>query len=111
MPDVIVRRDSPSYIITRIVYAVAWVIEVLLGLRFILRLIGANPAAGFTSFIYNATLPLLNPFINVARSVRLSNGGVIEWSTLIAMIIYGLVAWALVRLVYMAGPGRTVERI
>ena len=112
MADVIVRRYSPSFIISRVVYAVAWMIEVLLGLRFILRLIGANPAAGFTNFIYSATSGLLSPFINVVRSERLANGGIFEWSTLIAMVIYGLVAWAVLRLVYLtSNRPSTIERV
>jgi uncharacterized protein YggT (Ycf19 family) len=112
MAEIIIRRDSGTYAATRVIWAVLWIVDVILSLRFILRLIAANPGAGFTRFIYNVSAPLLSPFANVVRSARLDNGGMFEWSTLIAMIVYWLIAWAIVRLIWFMGAGSTgyIER-
>ena len=89
--------------IAQIVWFLLGVINTLLGLRLILRAVGANPAAGFTDFIYTITAPLVDPFVNVIRSARVDTG-IIEWYTIVAMIIYSLIAWAIVRLATMARP-------
>jgi len=102
------RAVKPLYYGSSIVWYLLGIVEILLGLRFILRLFGANPAAGFTDFIYQASRPLVDPFFNVMSASRASTG-VIEWSTLLAMAIYWLVAWAIVRLFFIARPVSETE--
>lgn len=97
------RTVKPMYYGAAVVWYILGVVDVLLGLRFLLRLFGANPAAGFTDFIYKATAPLVEPFINVIRSGRIETG-IVEWSTLLAMLVYWLLAWAVVRLFFIARP-------
>lgn len=46
---------KPIFKSTQIVWYLLLILETVLGFRFILKLAGANPAAGFTSFIYNIT--------------------------------------------------------
>jgi hypothetical protein len=79
------------------------IVNGLLGIRFLLKLLGANPASGFVSFIYNATRPLVAWF---AGSIRTDTSGLgtIEWFTLLAIVVYWLIAWALVRLFTMSRP-------
>jgi hypothetical protein len=102
MADIIVHRESPSVYAARVVWTIMGIVEGILGLQFILRLIGANPAAGFTNFIYSLAHPLLVPFFNVVRNTSTgSNGGVFEWTTLIAMVVYWLLAWAIIRLFFL----------
>lgn len=69
---------------------------IVLGLliRFILRLLGANPEAGFSAFIYNSTNPLLDPFRGIFTPYT-SGGNVIEFSTLVAILVYLFIAWIL----------------
>ncbi len=93
----------PMYRATQIVWYIAGLIEALLGLRFILRLIGANPAAGFTDAIYTVTAPLVGPFNNIVRNARVE-GSVFDWNALIAMAVYWIIAWAIVRLFFMGRP-------
>ena len=88
----------------RIIWTILTVINFILGLRFLLRLFSANPAAGFTNAIYNLSAPLINPFLNVIRSTVIPGLGVFEWSTLLAMIVYWLVAYLLVRLFSISRP-------
>src|SRR4051794_40174217 len=51
------RRSSEKLI--QAIYLVFGLIETLLVIRFVLRLLAANPQAGFAQFIYNITAPLV----------------------------------------------------
>lgn len=101
-------RTRPLYRGTQVVWYILGIIEVLLAFRFVLKLFGANPAAGFTSFIYGITQLFAAPFLNVFRVARVQ-GSVFEWTTLLAMAVYGLVAWAIIKLFVMGKPVSTSE--
>ena len=101
-------RVRPLYRGTQIVWYVLGFIEALLAFRFFLRLIGANPQAGFTDFIYSFTHPLVLPFMNVERSPQAA-GSVFEATTLLAMVVYWLIAWGIIRLLVMGKPVSTPE--
>ena len=68
------------------------VLELLLAMRVFLRLVGANPAAGFARFIYGVTQPFAAPFLgmlpNAAGTTRVA---VLEVPTLVGMVVYFLV--------------------
>ena len=94
-------NDSVTlYKVTRGIWYVAYVIEAFLLLRFILRLLGANPGAGFTELVYSIAAVPLAPFLYVFGN-NSSGVGVIEWSTLLAMVVYWLLAWGIVKLILM----------
>lgn len=99
-------RTKPLYRGTQVVWYVLGVIEVLLAFRFVLKLLGANAAAGFTSFIYNLTYLFVAPFLAVFRSTRVVEGSVFEWTTLLAMLVYWVIAIGIIKLFLM---GRTVS--
>ncbi|MBP7134609.1 YggT family protein [Patescibacteria group bacterium] len=101
-------RTKPLYRGTQVVWYILMVLEALLAFRFVLRALGANSYAGFTSFIYAVSRPFAAPFDSVFPSSR-AVGSVIEWSTLLAMLVYWLVAWAIVKLFIMGKPVSTVE--
>lgn len=88
-------------------YQVIWyilgVIEVFLAARILLKLIAANPNSGFTSFIYSVSAPLATPFRGVL-GVTTSLDSTIEWSTIIAMAVYAVVAVGLVKLFQLIKP-------
>lgn len=86
----------------RIVYYILGVIEVLLAFRLVFKLLGANPASPFVSFIYTLTQIFLYPFTGIfpmATTKGLENQAIIEPATLIAMIIYAVIAWGIVKLI------------
>ncbi len=99
--------DSPRikhlYRGTQIVWYITGFIEVLLAFRFLLKLLGANPAAGFSSFIYGISYPLAAPFLTVFQFSRVK-GSVFEWTTILAMLVYWLIAWAVIKLIMMGKP-------
>lgn len=68
------------------------VLEVLLALRFLFKLIGADPNNLFAGFLYALTTIVLVPFASIVHAPDR-----FEWSTLIAMAIYWLLFWAVRR--------------
>lgn len=88
-------------------YQIVWyllgLVEVLLALRFFLKFAGANPLSGFARFVYNLSEPLAAPFYGLF-GVNVTGPSVFEWTTLIAMLVYALVAWGLVALFRLIKP-------
>lgn len=91
------RRANIRYWIARIIYFVLAVLEVIMGLRFIFRLLGANEGNSFVLFLYNLSHVFVGPFNGIFNDQALGRS-VFETSTLIAMVIYALIAWGLVSL-------------
>lgn len=89
-----------------IVWYVLSIVEVVLLFRFILKLFGANPDAGFTSFIYGVTDAFAAPFLNVFH-VTYVEGSVLEWTTALAMAVYWFIAFGIIKLLRM---GSSVSR-
>lgn len=73
--------------------------------RFILKLLGANPGAVFTSFIYKITYVFTAPFQSVFGITNVSSS-VFEWTTLLAMLVYWIIAAGIVKLILI---GKTVS--
>jgi uncharacterized protein YggT (Ycf19 family) len=74
------------------------VLEVILLLRFLLKMFGADPTNLFASFIFSLTEILLVPFTGIVPSPSLHPPNqAFEISTLIAMGVYFLIFYALKR--------------
>lgn len=108
MDATISPRTKPLYRSTQVVWYILGVIEVSLAFRFVLKLLAANPEAGFTSFIYNITTPFASPFLNVFRISRVE-GNVLEWTTVLAAAVYWVIAWGIIKLLVMGKPVSTPE--
>lgn len=101
-------------VMTRVVWYVFGVIEVLIAIRFVLMLLGANGDAGFVKMIYGISGIFMAPFVAILTTQKVSGGAVFEWSALIAIATYALVAWGLASLIHAVGPrehSETVERV
>lgn len=96
---------KPLYRGTQVVWYLLGLIEVLLAFRLVLKLLGANAGAGFTDFVYTVTAPLVAPFLSVFRVSKVE-GSVFEWTTILAMFVYWVIAWGLITLFVM---GRSVS--
>lgn len=92
-----VARRNTLYRVRQAIWLILAFSEGLLAIRFILRLLGANPAAGFAQFIYGTTTPLVAPFLGLFGTPRFE-GSSFEFTTLVAMIVYALLAWVIVKL-------------
>jgi uncharacterized protein YggT (Ycf19 family) len=99
---------KPLYRGTQVVWYILALLEALLAFRFVLKLLGANPNAGFTSFIYNVTYPFAAPFLSVFRITKVE-GTIFEWTTILAMIVYWLIAAAIIKIFVMSRSVSTPE--
>ncbi len=97
---------KPLYRGTQIVWYILGIIEVLLAFRFILKLMGANPVAGFTSFIYGVTYIFAAPFLAVFHNTQIIAGSIFEWTTILAMFVYWVIVIGIIKLFLM---GKTVS--
>jgi len=99
---------KPLYRGTQIVWYIVGILEALLAFRFVLKLLGANPNAGFSDFIYTVSHPFAAPFLNVFNQTRV-DGSIFEWTTILAMFVYWLLATAIVQLFFMSKTVSTPE--
>ncbi|MFA5986540.1 MAG: YggT family protein [Parcubacteria group bacterium] len=99
---------KPLYRGTQIVWYVLSILEALLVFRFVLKLLGANPIAGFTNFIYSITHFFVAPFLSVFHITKIA-GSIFEWTTLLAMLVYWLLAVGIIKLFLMGKTVSTTE--
>ena len=113
-PDVVAAEPvavvSRSNLAARIIWFIAGVIITLLAFRFVLVLLGANPANGFANFIYSISHPFAAPFFGLFGYSLHYGVSRLELSTLIAMGVYAIVAYGLARLFTIGSRDRTVAR-
>jgi uncharacterized protein YggT (Ycf19 family) len=88
------------YKVSQFIWLIFVGIEALIGIRVILMLIGANPANTFTAFVYQLSELFLWPFRNIVANPAFQNN-VLEITSIIAMIVYPLIGWAIVRLIWV----------
>ena len=89
-----------SFKVTQLIWLLLGLLEALIVLRIGLKLIGANPASPIVALIYGVTYLFLFPFEGMV--VTPSAGSmVLELSSLFAMLVYALIAWAVERTVWL----------
>ena len=96
--------------IDRIMYTILGILEILLGLRFLLKLIAANPDSGFTVFIYGITGLFMAPF-NALIGTPTFGDSSFEVTTLVAMAVYALFFWVLVRVIQVTTSQTTARTV
>jgi YggT family protein len=94
----VVSTFNPGWRAVQLVYLIFGVIGGLLVIRLILKLLGANPTAGFSNWIYNVTTVFLAPFKNILPTIG-TNQSQLEMSVVLAILVYALLGWAIGRLV------------
>ena len=102
------ESSRPLYRGAQVVWYILSVVEGLLVIRFVLKLFQANPEALFTSFIYTMSDIFVFPFVSVFQNAIVENS-VFEWTTLLAMFVYWLVATAIIKLFIMSKSVSAVE--
>ncbi len=103
-PQKVYEKKKTIFRTYQIIWYALGVIEVLLAFRVTLRALGANPISGFASLIYTISDPLALPFQGIIRTSVESQGSVFEWSTIIAAIVYALIASGIVQLIQIVKP-------
>jgi YggT family protein len=94
-------RPSATYRLIQLVYLFFGIVEALIAIRVVMKLLAANPEAAFTQFLYGITDPFVAPFQGVFSEPQ-SHGSVLELSSLLAIIIYALLAYVIVRVIAYA---------
>lgn len=92
----------------QIIWYIVGVIEVLLAFRVVLKLLGANTFSGFTNFIYAVSDPFALPFSGIIRTTT-NSGFALEWSSLIAMAVYAILAYGVIKLFQIVKPTNPEE--
>lgn len=85
-----------------VVWYVLGLVEILLAMRFVLKLFGANTGSAFVSFVYDITKLLTLPFDSVFGVSSATTGttrSVFEPSIIVAGLVYALIAWGIVKLI------------
>lgn len=98
--DTTSTASSRSMIVNGVWFIVG-LIDVLLGIRFTLKLLGANQTSGFVDFIYGITDILTAPFDSMFGVSSATSGevnSVFEPSIIVAAIVYTLIGWGIVKL-------------
>jgi len=106
---IVSRGASPLATWINAIYMILAVVDGLIAIRFVLKLLAANPEAGFAQLIYGVTAPLVAPFVGLLGNPASGAGNQFEVTSLAAMAVYALVAWLLTRIVRLV-LNRTVTR-
>jgi hypothetical protein len=84
-----------------VIYFFFGLLEVLLTFRLVLKVLGAGVSSGFVRMIYGVTGLFILPFEGIFRrgfNQGLETTSVLEPSTLVAIIVYIILAWGIVKL-------------
>lgn len=105
--DTYVQQQEPestqrifTFKATQLIWLLLGILEAMIALRIILMMIGANPESGIVALIYGFTSLFLFPFTGLIGSPAAGNM-VMELSSMFAMLIYALLAWAVERIVWL----------
>jgi len=93
---------SSSQTVEYLIYFFFGALEVLLAFRLVLKLMGASLASGFVGLIYGLTGIFILPFEGIFRrgtAQGIETTSVLEPSTLMAIVVYAILAWGIVKLV------------
>jgi uncharacterized protein YggT (Ycf19 family) len=101
----VVARNDAVWAVTRIVTLLFTVLEVLLLLRFILKLTGANAQQPLVSGLYRITEPLVRPFQGIFPEP--TGPPVLDLAALLAVAFFFLIAALIVAVVRAITSPRT----
>lgn len=102
-PQKVFEKKKAIFHTYQIIWYVLGVVEVLLAFRMILKAVGANPFSGFTTLVYALSNPLALPFSGILQT-SVSGAQVFEWSTIVAAIVYALIAYGIIYLIQLLKP-------
>lgn len=89
---------GPSVVIARLVYFIFGLIVAFIALRFVLLLLGANEGNAFVDLVYGVSGFFVAPFYGIFGNTPQFGASIIDVSSIVAIIVYALIAWALTSL-------------
>jgi hypothetical protein len=66
-----------------------------------LALLNSGRGSGFADFVYGITDVFVAPFVGITGNPTFGQGSVVDVASIFAMIVYPLIAWVLIRLLYI----------
>jgi uncharacterized protein YggT (Ycf19 family) len=94
-----------QYRAVQLVWFVTGLMDVLIALRFGMKLLGASTVSEFTRFIYGVSEPLVAPFRGIFPTTGQGNY-IFEPASLVAIVIYALIGWGIVSLIHIMSAPR-----
>lgn len=92
------------FLVVRILEFVFGIVSAFLALRFVLKLFGANASNGFVQWVYEMSGVLLDPFRGIFPAHTYASTSVLEFSTLFALLAYGIAYLLIVALINAITP-------
>lgn len=106
------RDATTNQTIEYLIYFFFGIVEVLLLFRIVLMLTGASTGSGFVDMVYSFTNIFVLPFDGIFRSFT-SNGvetaSVLEPAAIVAIIVYPLLSFGIVKLLRLISGERQAE--
>lgn len=96
------RNATGAQTVEYLVYFLFGALEIILAFRLVLKFMGASPLSDFVAMVYGVSGMFTLPFEGIFRSVfgyGVETISVIEPSTIVAIIVYAVLAWGIVRLI------------
>ena len=85
---------------TQIIWLLLGLLEAAIALRIVFKLIAVNAANPFAKLLYGMTNIFVAPFKSLVGNLT-SGDNVLEITSIIAMLVYLLIAWGIERIVYV----------
>ncbi len=103
-PQKVFQKKKAIFRTYQVIWYILGIVELLLAFRMTLKALGANPSIAFTSLIYAISDPLALPFSGILGVTATSQGNFFEWSTIIAAVVYAIIAIGIVELMQLIKP-------
>ena len=98
VPVAVVAPSRYNFRAAAVVGFIVGVIDVLIAIRFFMKLLGASTQSSFVTFIYGVTAPLVAPFHGIFPNSG-SGANIFESGSLVALVVYALIGWGIVALI------------
>lgn len=108
-PQTVYDKKKTIFRTYQVIWYILGVIEILLVFRLILKMLGANTNSSFANLLYMVSNPFALPFNGIFGVSVSQQGALLEWSTLVAMAVYLLVAYGLIQLMQLIKPTNPQE--
>lgn len=104
--DTTVRRQavetsmklSGTVLAQRVIWYIVGFIVVLLAIRVVLQLLGANQGNGFVDFIYSLSGIFATPFFGMFSYQPTYGSSTLEVGSVVGILVYALVGWGIAKL-------------
>ena len=95
------NQNSAVARVVNVAYYLFGIVEVVLLVRVLLHLVAANSGNAFASVIDTISYPFVMLFSTLVKNPILGANSVLEITTVIAMVVWAIVAWLVARFIWL----------